>query len=107
MLYIVFKTNLVISILFTLATNLSYTVFLTILFFTKSLSLLESTGIGTNLSISNLSISAFKLAKSDFSASLDVSIPVAFLKSHYFAKLNKSTLALISLPNGLYGLRKY
>ena len=85
MLYIVFKTNLLISILFTLATNLSYTVFLTILFFTKSLSLRESTEIGTNLSISNLSISAFKSAISDFAASLDVSITVAFLKSNYFA----------------------
>ena len=53
--------------------------FLTTSFFTTSLSLLKSTGAGTNSSISNLSISAFKLAKSDFAASLDVSIPVAFL----------------------------
>ena len=53
--YLVFKTNLLVSILFTLAINLSYTVFLTTSFFTTSLSLLKSTGTGTNLSISNLS----------------------------------------------------
>ena len=49
--------------LFTLATNLSYVVFLTTLFFTKSLSLLRSTGTGANLSMSNLSTSVLKLAK--------------------------------------------
>ena len=48
--------------LFTSATNLSYTVFLTTSFFTTSLSLLKSTGTGTNLLISNLSTSVFKLA---------------------------------------------
>ena len=36
--------------LFTFSTNLSYTVFLTTSFFTTSLSLLKSTGTGTNLS---------------------------------------------------------
>ena len=66
------------SILFTLANNLSYTVFLTTPFFTTSLSLLKSRGAGTNLPISNSFTSAFELAKSDFAASLDVSIPVAF-----------------------------
>ena len=55
------------------------------LIFTTSLSLLKSTGTGTNLSISNLSISAFKLAKSDFATGLDVSIPVAFFKSIFVA----------------------
>ena len=38
--YLVFKTNALVSILFTLATNLSYTVFLRTSFFTTSLSLL-------------------------------------------------------------------
>ena len=47
-------------------------------FFTTS-SLLKLTGRSTNLSISNLSISACKVAESDFGASLDVSILVAFL----------------------------
>ena len=37
--YLVFKTNPLVSILFTLATNLSYTSFITTLFFTTSLSL--------------------------------------------------------------------
>ena len=63
MSYLVFKTNPLVSILFTLATNLSYTVFLTTSFFTASLSLLKSTGTGINSSISNLSTSVFKLAK--------------------------------------------
>ena len=49
--------------LFTLATNLSYSVFLTTSFFTTSLSLLKSTRTGANLSISSLSTSVFKLAK--------------------------------------------
>ena len=56
--------------LFTLATNLSYTVFLTTSFFTTSLSLLKSTRAGANLSISSLSFSVYKLAKFDFSAKL-------------------------------------
>ena len=57
--------------LFIVATNLSYTDSLTT-FFTTSLTLLKSTGTGMNLSISNLSTSAFKLAKSHFAANLDV-----------------------------------
>ena len=53
--------------------------------FTTSFTLLKSTGTGTNLSISNLSISAFKLTKSDFAASLDALIPVAFVNSVFVA----------------------
>ena len=45
-LYLVFKTNQLVSILFTLATSLSYSVFLTIPFFTASLSLLKLTRTG-------------------------------------------------------------
>ena len=52
MSYTVFKTNPAVSMLFTLATNLLYSVFLTASFFTTSLSLLKSTGTGVNLSIS-------------------------------------------------------
>ena len=52
--YLVFKTNALVSILFNLATNISYAVFLTTSFFTTSLNLLKSTGTGANLSISNL-----------------------------------------------------
>ena len=65
--------------LFTLATNLSYSVFLTTSFFTTSLSSLKSTGTGANLSIYSLSTSAFKLAKFDFCAKLLTSTCDIFL----------------------------
>ena len=71
--------------LFTLATNLSYTVFLTTSFFTTSLSLLKSTGTGTNLSMSNLSTSVFKLAKFVYNAKLEVSTCEIFLISVFVA----------------------
>ena len=63
---------LLVSILSTFATNLLYTSYLTTSFFTTSLDLLKSTGIGTNLSISNLSTSVFRLAKLVFSAKLEI-----------------------------------
>ena len=64
-----------------------YTSFSTTSVFTTSLSLLKSTGTdfylsasnSDNLSISNLSTTSFKLAKSSFLANWDVSTPVAFL----------------------------
>ena len=59
--------------LFTLATNLSYTSFLTTLFFTTLLNLLKSLGRGCHLSMSNLSTSVFKSAKFVFNAKLEVS----------------------------------
>ena len=59
--------------------------FCVMLFFTASLSLPKSTGIGTNLSISNLSTSVIRLAKFDFSAELEVSISVAFFKFVFVA----------------------
>ena len=87
------------SIFFSLAL---YTSFLTTSFFTTSLSLLKSTGAGSNLSISNLSTLLFellkplgtyfyllisnlstldfKLAKSIFLANFNILTPVAFLK---------------------------
>ena len=66
--YVVFKTNLAVSMLSTLATNLSYSVFLTTSFFTTLLNLAKSLGTGVNLPISNLSTSVFRRAKFDFSA---------------------------------------
>ena len=76
-------------------------------FFTTSLSLLKSTGAGTNLSTSNLSPLLFKLlklvgtffnlstsnlptsdfqsAKSTFLGNYDASTPVAFFKSAFIA----------------------
>ena len=80
-----FKTNPLVSLLFTFATNLLCNVFLTILLFTILLSLLKSIGKGFILSISIFSTSAFKLAKSDFAANLEVSIPIAFFKSVFVA----------------------
>ena len=55
MSYLAFKTNPLVSMLFTLATNLSYKAFLTTSSFTTSLSLLKSIVAGTNLSMPNLS----------------------------------------------------
>ena len=71
--------------LFTLATNLLYSVFLTTSFFAPSLSLLKSTGTGGNLSISSLSTSLFRLAKFDFSAKLLTSTCDIFFISIIFA----------------------
>ena len=67
--------------LFTLATNLSYVVFLTTLFFTISLSLVKSTRTGTNLSMSNLSTLVFRLAKFVLNSKLEVSTCEIFLIS--------------------------
>ena len=53
--------------------------------FTTSLSLLEWTGTGINLSKSNLSPSVFRLAKFYFSVKLVVSIPVASFNSNFVA----------------------
>ena len=85
MSYLAFKTNPLVSILFNLAINLSYTVFLTTSFCTTSLSLFKSTRAVTNLSISNLSTSVFKLAKFDFSANFEVSTCEIFLISAFVA----------------------
>ena len=73
------------STLSNLATNLLYKSFLTTLFFTTSLSLLKLTGTCTNLSISNLSTSAFKLAFFFFNAKLEVSTCQIFLMSAFGA----------------------
>ena len=69
------------SILSTFAINLSYTVFLTTSIFTTLLNLLKPAGIGTSLSMSDLSMSLFKLAKLVFSAKLEVSTCEIFLIS--------------------------
>ena len=69
--YLVFKTNPLASILFTLTTNLSYTVFLTTLLLTTLLSLIKSIEALFDLSTSILPISAFKPAKSNFATNLE------------------------------------
>ena len=66
--YLVFETKFVLYLPLTLATNLSYSAFLTTSFFTTLLSLAKSLGTGINLSISSLSTSVFRLAKYVFSA---------------------------------------
>ena len=98
--YLVFETNPLLLILSTLATNLLYTSFLTTSFFTTSLNLLKSTGTGANLSISNLSTSVLKLAKFVFNAKLEVSTCEMFLMSAFIGYFERSTLTLISPPNG-------
>ena len=66
--YLVLETKFVLSILFTLLTNLSYSVFFTTSFLTTLLSLAKSIGTDYSLSISSLSTSVFRLTKFDFSA---------------------------------------
>ena len=56
--------------------------------------------MGTNLWISNLSTSVFKLAKFVFNAKLEVSTCEIFSISVFVAWLDESTLTLISPPNG-------
>ena len=57
--HLAFRTNPVVSILFTFVTNLFYTFFLTTSLFTTLLSLLKSTGTAFNLFTSILSTSVF------------------------------------------------
>ena len=85
MLYLDLNTKSLGSILSTFATNLLYAVFLTTSFFTTSLNLLKTTGIGVNLSISNLSTSVFRSGKLVFSAKLEVSSCEIFLISIFVA----------------------
>ena len=83
-LYSVFKISPLVSILFTIATNLSYTVFLINLFLTILLSLLKSTETAFNLPTYILSVSAFKIAKFDFNAKLEESVPVASFTCNFY-----------------------
>ena len=67
--------------LFTLATNLSYSVFLTTSIFTTLLNLAKLSVTGVNFAMSNLSTSVFKLVKFVFDAKLLTSTYVTFFKS--------------------------
>ena len=49
----------------------------------------------------------FKIAKFDFSVELEVSTSKIFLISAFVIWLDKSTLSLISPPNGSYSLGNY
>ena len=84
-LHLVFKTNPLVSMLFTFSTNLSYTVFLTTPFFTTSINLLKSTGTFTNVSLANLSTSAFRPIKFVFNGKVEVSTCEIFLISDFVA----------------------
>ena len=81
--YLVFKTKPLASMLFTLETNLH--AFLTTSFFTTLLSLLKPVGTGTNLPMSNLSTSVFRLAKFVFNPKPDRSTCEIFLMPHFVA----------------------
>ena len=83
--YLVFLTKSVVSILFTLLSNLSYSVFLTTSFLTTLLNLARSTGTVFNLSASILSTSVFKLARFVFDAKLLTSTCVTFFKLVFVA----------------------
>ena len=74
--------------------------------FTASPSLFKSIGVVYNLSLSNLSILDFKLAKSNFLANFDVSTLVTFFKSTFVAQLEQSNSTLIFHIKGL-GLGNY
>ena len=65
---LVLETKFVLSIRFTLLTNLSYSVYFTTSFLTTLLNLAKSIGTEVSLSISSFSTSVFRLAKFDFSA---------------------------------------
>ena len=80
-----FLTKFVVSILLTFETNLLYSVFLTISFFTTLLNLPKSLRTDVNLSISNLSTSVLRLAKFDFSAKLLTSTCDTFFRSFFVA----------------------
>ena len=82
--YLVFKTNPLVSTAFTFATYLSHN-FLTASLSTTSVSLLNSLETDLNSLTSILSISAYRLAKSDFAPNLDVSTLLAFFKSVFVA----------------------
>ena len=84
-LYLVFNTKSLVSVLLTSATDSSYVVFLTTSFFTALLSLVKSVETGTYLSMCNLSTSAFKLAKFVFNAKIEVSTCVTFFKLVFVA----------------------
>ena len=69
----------------TLLTNSSCISSLTTSFLTMWLRLLKSTGVLSNLPITNLLISDFKLAKSNVLGNFDVSTVAAFFKSVFVA----------------------
>ena len=68
--------------------------------------LIKSTEVVSNLAISNLSVSDFKLAKSSFLANFGISTLVEFFKSAFVAYLDKSYWTLSFLPKGI-SLGKY
>ena len=79
MSYLVLKTNLVVSILPTFVTNLSYSVFLATSFFTALHNVAKLSGIDFNFATYYLSTTAFKLARFVFDAKLLTSTASHFL----------------------------
>ena len=76
----VFVTKALVLVVLTGIADSSCTVLWTTSFFTTLLSLLESTGVVYDSSISNLWTFDFKLAKSTFLGNFDVLVPVANFK---------------------------
>ena len=68
--------------------------------------MLKLLGTFFDLSISNLSTSYFKLAKSTFFENSDASAPVVFFKSAFVVWLDKSNLTF-TLPIKDFGFGKY
>ena len=68
--------------------------------------MLKLVGVFWNLSVYKLQTSGFNLVKSTVFANVDVSMPVAFLKSPYVASLNKPNSSF-TLPPEDFGSGKY
>ena len=68
--------------------------------------MLKFPGTFFNLSISKLSTSDFKLAKSVFLAKFNVFTPVAFFKSAFLGQIDKSN-STFTLPPEDFGFGKY
>ena len=80
-----FLTSPLASMAVRFSTSSLYIVFLTTSVFTIPLSLLQLTGVVSNSSMSNLSVSDLKLAKTIFLANYDVSTSFVLLKSDFLA----------------------
>ena len=104
MSYLVFRTNPLVYQYYLLLQLGSHAHFLATSLLTTLLSFLKSAGTVFNLWTSILSISAFKFSKFDFSANLEVSIPVEFFQSAFvterfkFSKFDFSADLEVSIP---------
>ena len=96
-----------VSILFTLASNLSYSGFLTTSFLQNPLGNLNQQEQAPIYQYLIYQLHGYKLTKFVFNAKLEVSTCKIFLMFAFVAQLDKSTLTLISPPNLSYSFGKY